>query len=231
MTTIFIKSCQKDFKFLYYCLYSIKKFCYGTFDVVLVIDKGDVLTEEIKALDNFKCYEVSKVGNGYLFQQFVKMTAYEYTDSENILFVDSDCVFKKPVNIDEIVANYIHYYTPYDKAGDAIVWKSATELILEQQVDYEFMRRLPIYYKRDTLIDCTRLFKRDMLQSILTTNNFSEFNVLGAYAYYFESDKYTFRNTEDNQITDDYLYQAWTWGNEEQTKQYINEYKKVLDIQ
>jgi hypothetical protein len=49
----------------------------------------------------------------------------------------------------------------------------------------------------------------------MTSERFSEFNAIGAYAYKFERDKYTFINTDDWTYVPPHAVQVWSHASEE----------------
>ena len=201
MIDIFYKSYSKDFKWLYYSLDSVKKFISGYRKIHIVIpSKEQNLFDRSKLADlNYELHLVDEVGDGYLYQQFIKLTAFEYSDADFIYFVDSDCVFYKTTNLEDLLEDNKPeiLYTDYKDVGDAICWKQPTEKYLGVKVQYEFMRRLPFFYRRDTLIRVAQLNKH-LQQYILSQDQFSEFNVLGQYQFLNEKDNYRFVNTQEN---------------------------------
>lgn len=106
--SIFIKSCEKDFGFLAYCLKSIHKFAKGFEEIVVVIPEGTnlPLTQErvvkVAEPDNGVA---TMHGTGYVYQQVVKMNADKYCKSDFILHIDSDTVFNQPVQAFDTVEN------------------------------------------------------------------------------------------------------------------------------
>lgn len=209
--TIFIKSYAKDFKWLNYCLKSIAKYVTGYSEVIVLLDEGsNTSLHELTELPNkIKIEWVKKEGNGYIFQQYCKLTAHHYTQSDKIMFVDSDCMFYKPVDLSKLELEIL--YTPYTMVGDAICWKECTEKAIKKTVEFEFMRRLPLTYNRSTLENLEN-FIGDLKNYILNQTRFSEFNVIGAYAWFYERDKYSWVNTSTEQFNEPIVKQMWSHG-------------------
>lgn len=202
MVSIFIKTYQKDFPWLKYCLESIEKFVTGYDEIIIVFPEEEQNLQGLKFPPKTAPVWIKEYGNPYLFQQVVKLDANYYTESKYIMFVDSDCIFTKPVNLNDLVIDErpLILYTPYEKVGDAICWKSCTEKILEREVKYEFMRRFPLLYHRDTLINfklfVAEKFNQSVEEYVMSQDRFSEFNALGAFAFMTEQSKYRWLDTE-----------------------------------
>jgi len=225
---IFIRTYKNDLEWLKYCLKSINKFVTGHQSIIISIPEG-----EKHLIDSWNLTSEKVIGwnpttdNGYIDQQINKLLAYKSTNADYILFVDSDCIFKEPVNIQE------HYFmdnlpylmkTRYELVGDAICWKETTESIIGQPLEYEYMRRIPCLFRSQTLknldlyVNCGGLAERSRL---------SEFNLIGAYIDLFEKENYRIIDTEKEPIPSDCARQMWSWSgcNNEDRKQ-IEEYLK-----
>lgn len=106
---IFIKTYPKDHEWLYLCLKSINKYCYGFRNVVIVTDKGgmadlDRIVSKARIRFPVKCFEAEKpeddpkhqwgpTGTGYQFQKAIKIEWGKYSDADACFQVDSDCIF------------------------------------------------------------------------------------------------------------------------------------------
>jgi len=213
--SIFIKSYRNDFIFLSYCLKSIKKFVTGYSEIVITIPEWDLwLFEELMAgIDiDVVVYPVQEYGDGYLYQQFTKMTAYQYCTQDYIMFVDSDCVFTGPVDIwpsenykPEILM------TDYSDVGDAICWKEPTERWIGCLVNYEYMRRIPLTYRSSTM-RALHESRPNLEHEIMDSGKFSEFNVIGIWAHLNEPDNYQFIDTASWEYKPHIARQFWSWG-------------------
>lgn len=232
MIDIFIKSYQKDFKMLNYCLKSIEKHVTGYNKIVIVIPKKD-LHEYNKTIDTMMPIDlqlVNEYGNGYLYQQYCKMIAHRYCESKFIMFVDSDCIFHKPIDITTLIKNDKPeiLYTHYSKVGDAICWKEPTEKFINDTVHFEYMRRLPLIYHRETLEKINALYP-NLESLILNSNAFSEFNALGSWAHRYHSDKYRFENTDNWQYVEPINIQLWSHCRNNSSELEKAEYKKAIE--
>lgn len=230
MTTIFIKSYNKDFKLLYYALKSIQLNVKGNYDVLLMLDNGHELPNHFEIFDKLKVVYVQREGNGYLFQQWCKISAHKHTDSDYIMFSDSDCIFDKEINVDEYISDAKPeiLYTDYSKVGDAICWKQPTEAFIKEPMQYEMMRRNCLIYHRSTL-ESIEQYEPNLKHIILTSDRFSEFNAISAYAWKYEIDKYNFVNTDNWEYTEPKGVQLWSLADKDGDATHKQEYQRSLD--
>ena len=231
MVDIFYKSYRKDFKLLKYSLESIKKNVEGYNNIIILIPERDRELFDTRDMpERTLIHYVDEYGNGYLFQQWCKVSAYNYSSSEYILFADSDCIFDHKINVNDYIIEgkpeILH--TDYSKVGDAICWREPTERFIKQPLQFEFMRRNCLIYHRTTLVALSK-FDSKLEDKIMISNRFSEFNAIGAFAYVYENDKYRFTNTDEWQYVRPLAIQLWSWcesGNDEVHKY---ERKRALD--
>jgi hypothetical protein len=222
---IFIKTYEKDFKWLQFCLESINKFVYNINNIIIAIPQYDYdkFNEilNIKHLhnisNNIKYIVTNDYGDTYLYQQYIKMTSYQYSDADLIMFVDSDVIFKEETNIyDLFIENKpIIYYTPYQHVGIAICWKQPTSQFIGEEQHYEFMRRNCLIYFRDTI--STIHIQYPNLEEIImgsgSSIGFSEFNAIGAWAFKNEKDRYHFINSREVPPKPQTYIQFWSQTN------------------
>lgn len=216
---IFIRTYKKDLPWLQYCLRSIQKFATGYRKIVVCIPENQVHLLKDFNLENVVTCPV--FSEDYLGQQVSKLYADVYCGSDYVLYVDSDCVFTKPCDVSKDLFfndKPVVYKTLYSKVGDAICWKEVTERTLNKKgIDWEYMRRMPILYKSDTindLRDYMELIHNRSIDKYITGQpgrHFSEFNCLGAFAESFCNEDYHFHDT-DYGVEEAYLVQHWSWG-------------------
>lgn len=233
MIDIFIKSYYKDFKWLRYSIKSIAKFATGFNKVIILIPRTDLndfnrLVEIPNGL-NIEIHLLDEYGNRYLYQQWCKMNAHNYSKAEYIMFIDSDCIFYKPIDISKLVENKSKIlYTDYSKVGDAICWKAPTENFMNEPQQYEFMRRNGLIYLRSSLETIHSLVP-NLQDIIMNSERFSEFNAIGAWCFKNEKDKYNFVNTDNWEYEDEVVMQGWTWGDDDFNLSQQNKFKAILD--
>jgi hypothetical protein len=224
-TTIYIKSYKRDLPWLEYCAKSIEKYCTGFHNILLVLDEGMEKPNFIPDEWEIHYWPKYKKCAGYLQQQIAKMSAHLISkkEPEAILYVDSDSVFNTPCTPN----NWTHDNKPillkksYAKlAADRIsykatCWRPITKNITGIDVQYEYMRRMPIIFKTET-IELTRRTILDKLRKIILgeIKEFSEFNAIGAIAELHHSQYYTIIDEDQNPelIPPNTANQYYSWG-------------------
>jgi hypothetical protein len=216
MIDIFYKSYAKDFEWLYYSLKSIKKYLTGYNKIIIIIPEKEKELLNYDLINELNCevYFVNEYGNGYIYQQFIKMTAHKYCKSKFILYSDSDLIFNKEIDLQNLIDDDKPeiLYTDYSKVGDAICWKEVTEKFIGRELDYEFMRRLPLIYHRSTIEKINEEY--DIEDTIMNkfSKKFSEFNAIGAWIFYNEPDNYKLTNTDSYSYEPPIGKQYWSYG-------------------
>ncbi len=230
---IMIKSHKPDFWLLALALATIKKNVTGYTNLILLIPEADKEHFDTRNLpERTLVHYVNDYGNGWLRQQVFKLQAYNYCYSEFILFTDSDAMFCNPVNLQDIVADGKPeiLYTNYNELPDAIIWKPYVEAFIREPVQYEFMRRLPLTYHRATLVAISE-YEPDIENIIMRSDRYSEFNIMGVYAWKFERDKYKFLNTNDWKYIPPMASQVWSHATKEPGADdlHLREYIRTLE--
>lgn len=226
---IFIKSYHKDFQWLKYCLMSIKKNVTGYNNVILLIpEKGKDLFDTRDLPERTLIHYVDEYGAGWLYQQWCKINAPAYSFAEFILFADSDCFFDHKIDLQDFVPKPEILYTEWDKVGDAICWKECTEKYIK--TPYEFMRRNCMIYHRQTLLNLVAYFP-GLERRIMHSERFSEFNLMGSYAFQFEPENYNFVNTDNWTYVEPKAVQFWSHATKEEgaSELQLREYIKILE--
>lgn len=205
LADIFIKTYPKDYPWLKYCLRSIDKFCTG-FRRVVIVSPETKSKEFLDAITGFKINVLpicnpNEMADGYLFQQSVKLHADEYSDAEWFLHLDSDTIFTVRVTPQTYLSDgkFVWMMTPYGRSETP--WQPITEKFIVAPVQYEFMRRFPFLlprwiYKaiRNWCIDKHQMTMQTYI-SVQPEREFSEFNALGAFAWLFHQDKFSWVDT------------------------------------
>lgn len=218
--SVFIRSYKGDIEWLKYCLKSIHKYLKGWSEIVVVVPESQKSYFDQLNLTAEKLYICPDYQNDYLGQQITKHFAFDYCQSENILFVDSDCVFVKETTIEDFIKDGkpCILKTPYESIPEVKFWQDITSRALGFTPEFECMRRLPMMYLKETLknvVSHTQKFLDQPLQSYIKeqpNREYSEFNVIGAYTEKFESDKYYFLDTTKEAFPEQVIVQNWSWG-------------------
>lgn len=165
-------------------------------------------------------FDAAWIPNGYLNQQYSKLQADVFMKGcEYILFVDSDCVALEENSPDIFFGESgksMLMHTPWDKVGQADCWREPTAKALGRTPPYEFMRRLPYLYPT-WLITATKRKIEEVhcckLNNYLTMcGPFSEFNVLGAHAWFTHRDQFEWIDTEEDSLPYHPWKQCWSHG-------------------
>lgn len=198
--SIFVKTWAQDYPWLSYCLQSIAKFSQEFEIVIIVSSEAGIPNPDPTSFQEIILPEPAG-SDGYLWQQIRKLHADLYTDSDFICTLDSDTIFTRAVTpqnyftdgkIDWMMTPYSMVETP---------WKPITEKFLGRPVEFEFMRRAPVVLPRwiyEALRNfCVQQHGRTLEQYIIEQPHraFSEYNAIGAFAYYFHHDKFNWINT------------------------------------
>ena len=221
MTTgVFIKTCLKDLCWLRFCLESISRFG-SRFESVVIVADSDCRKEMDKLPQiGQEVVFVEMWANGYIQQQWVKINADQYTGVDQVLFVDSDCVFHtdffpesftqdgKPVLLKTRYSELLQS----EGGRAALKWKRITQGIVGWDVEWEYMRRLPTMIHSSTLASFRKMIPGLKSQLMaLEFHDFSEFNAIGAFIEKHEPEKYFITDTSvwiPNAVAE----QFWSWG-------------------
>jgi hypothetical protein len=221
LTTIFIRTYWRDAPWLTECLKSIKKHCTGFAGVVVHCDESDVATIHpivMAAGIGRLVHSDPWCRKGYINQQIVKLHADTWIHEGNITFVDSDVIFYAPTTPETFTVDgkirVLH--TPWEKVGDAQSWRAPTRDIVGVEPPFEFMRRLPLTYRVDTLQAFRKLIARHpggtAAERLAGLSKLSEFNALGTFAFTYQHELYCWQDTESVPLPPLTCKQYWSWG-------------------
>lgn len=218
-TAIFIKTWVNDFPWLKYCLASIEKFASGYDEIIVAVETQDINQFENQFGNWMHMIKVIPVINpgidGYMFQQICKLNAWLHTKCDYIQFMDSDCMFTRPVTPDDFIENGkpIILMTKYSSLGGSIPWQKPTETYMGSSVLYEYMRTNGLMYHKDTLVQIS-VYHPNLIWEIkqIRDRSFSEFNFIGAFAHKHVANKYAFKDTETDVWEPFPILQKWSWG-------------------
>lgn len=196
-TSIITITYDRDLEYLKYNLQSIKKFCKGYHENIVVIDDHEndcKKTQEYLESIGQKYYinrEAKKIKKGYIRQQYIKLFSEQYvsSDTDYICHVDSDNIFTNHHNPSVYFANNkpilgIQKWSQIENS----FFKPYTDKTLEYESDYNFMRRMPLVYDFDLfprLREYIINLKGELIDYLNTLKTISEYNLLGAYAFKF----------------------------------------------
>lgn len=197
---LFLRTFSGDHQWIPFLLRSMTKHVRGFRKLIVVQPEGQAFPnaevfaplvdgESVRAirLDHCPVYP-----DDYIGQQISKMRSWEYSDADEICFLDSDLVFVR-----EFTPDTNREYTDcgygdlviegrtWESLGtdQATCWRKPTADLLGQDPPFETMARHPFQYSRSMIQRCyngiggeAALLKFDRI------NPFSEFNPLGNWA-------------------------------------------------
>ncbi len=207
-TSVFIRTYPKDFPWVVYAVHSMRHFLTGCFELVIHVDEQDLPALEVLNLPSAGAgVEVRLIGApvhhpvAYLNQQIAKFRALELCRGDQILFLDSDSWFQMP----STPASFCDGGKPtvlfrdWNLVGNAICWKAPTERAIKSPVPSEFLARVHQLFRTETLWNLERWFLvahgttlLDYIQTLKNWNDISEFNLMSAFAWFYERDRYVF---------------------------------------
>lgn len=222
---LFIRSYIKDFEWLGYCLKSCAKSAKGFRDIHIVVPHGD--QEHLAHLTREKVHVCPKYSEDYLGQQITKLNADNYSDADFICHIDSDTVWTKDVSPSDFIHDNkaIIYYEPYSGIGEC-PWQPIVEEALKWKPDHEFMRKPPhifprwLYPEIRKYLSDTHGMPFDTFVATRPQRRFSEYNVLGAYAWKNHHAEFEWRHPSQDKPT---VRQFWSWGGLEQNRKELDE--------
>ena len=222
---IFIRTYEPDYEWLEQCVKSIDTFATG-FRKVWIISPNNPPAWMLERTKQATAIEIhwrilnDESPDGYLSQQITKLYADHITDyqADYILHIDSDVILTKPVTpLDFFEGDkLVMPYTPY--AVIETPWQPITEKFMDRPVVNEFMRRFPIMVPRWLYPRirefCFKLHKVPLGEYIRSQplRAFSEFNVIGAYAWEYHRAMFHWINTHENPLPEPFGKQFHSWS-------------------
>lgn len=214
--SVFIRTFKGDLDWLPYCLEGLKNIKYDE----LVICTPDV--NEVRQVISTECRLVQSKDrcDGYMSQQVDKLRAWEWCTGDVIMFVDSDTIFYKQVSVEDFIyAGRINLLrTRYSQIETP--WQAITAKAIGYISEWEYMRRFPLVYWRDTLIAINNAFPTLPTYICRQRNRaFSEFNFIGQFIEKWD-ERYNLLDT-NNGLPQEYCKQFRSWDrvNDEVVKQ------------
>lgn len=225
---IFIVTFKRDIEFTIYCLQSIQKFVTGFRKVIIAVPVQDVpLFNGIAGGYPFVVVRGFEevAGKGMMHHEVLVCSADEWCDAEFILHIDSDCIFKEPVNLQN---EYLRDGKPvmlkekFEHVGEVVgPWRDAVTKALGFVPEYETMRRHPAVHPRWLYPKVREAVAahtgKPFMEYVLSCRNefpqgFAEFPVLGAWALKYAPEAHHWIDVTTEPRPTDKLYQFWSHG-------------------
>jgi hypothetical protein len=218
---LFIRSYWKDLDWLQFCLASVERYCRGFREVIVVVPQSTEPWLRRRLLQSTTRIEFCHdYRDDYLGQQVTKLFADTFTDADYICHVDSDCVFSRPTTPLDLVEKGRPrvLIEPCALLGRHRPWQQPTEKFIGYPVFDDFMRQPPFTFPR-------RLYKEVRqyavarhgvdIEAYVTgqpPRSFSEFNVLGAFAWQYCHGDFLWIDISVSEPTEPHCRWYWSWG-------------------
>jgi hypothetical protein len=228
MMRLFTKTYDRDLEWFGLAMLSVLKMCEEDLEWKITVERPDIhrlekIIHEARMKDSYKfkrnisvhilddCFkDAMAIKDGYLRQQWVKMTSYEVMGDGFYWVWDSDVVAVRPFNTKSFIS----------KNGKPIYWFSQFNMMLDgsgkeahQQrmnmmkeildypnVSFEWMRCMPIVVNGQILKHGRTQKEWDKSYDFMLNGRkgFSEFNVIGQFAHLYFPDAFDWRNAQNS---------------------------------
>ncbi len=223
---VLIASYQRDFIWLRHCLRSLKKFSKGFLPPVISVATPDFLGAKMLVNETFPeaSVIVRDFPHGNLRAQISMMECDRLCPGADYTYlVGSDCIVWDEFRPDQFFLDGkpIMLYTSYSLLPPGVPWRPGTSRAMGQDLQYEFMRRLPLVYPKALFEPMRRHIESvhrmpfpSYVQSQIGRGDFSESNIMGAFAYLFRPQLYTWLLTDNGlpELPKNPLGQMWSHG-------------------
>ena len=184
-----LMSYPKDYPWLPHLWASITKYAKGFRRCVLLVEEQDRPPIDlpayvvIKRCRNYRGTEIP----GYFGQCIEGLRAHTYSDADVIWFLESDCIFTRPIDLQADPHWPIDrpnlLYDSWERVGEAQCWRDSTRAAVGFDPPAETMRCHPFIYPRwfvrEVWEGCGKENAlRDVVRSL---GKLSQFNVFGAW--------------------------------------------------
>lgn len=218
---LFIRSYRKDLDWLALCLASVARYCRGFQDVVVVVPRKSEPWLRRAALPRVGRIELCRdYTDDYLGQQATKLNADTFTDADFVCHVDSDCIFARPASPDDFIVGDRPrvLMRAIERLGRERPWHGPTERFLGWPVGFDFMHHPPFTFPRWLYAQVREHavlehgVDLDTYLAAQPPRGFSEFNVLGAFAWKRYADRFIWTESSGDRPPDSPCRWYWSWG-------------------
>jgi len=218
---IFIRTYEKDFEWLTYCLRSL---AVHAPHIPTVVTAPNFSGFEAPVRDNLHFrFCATRHADGYVDQQLCKLWADNVAtvvpDATHVIHLDSDTALVDSLDHVFSEGKPIMLRTPYDDLPrEAEIWRAPTEKHLGFPVAHEYMRRLPLVYpislyaKLRIHLAARHGHEWQRWVDTIEGRQVSEFNLLGAFAYKYHRNQFKWVDTDSQPLPPLVVKQHWSWG-------------------
>ncbi len=221
---VVIRSYFRDFPWLQLALASIHAFLRGYRQVLLILPESSTDRWKESLIPNglpLRLVTCEDYIDDYLGQQVSKLYADEFTDADYLVHLDSDCVFVRPTVVWQDLFREekpIHIYRNRSVRPTIDGWRNSIPNVLGINTKREFMVTLPTIYPRDIYGELRQFvllhhgIKFSDLVLSQRPDQFSEFSVLGAYAFQYMKCYFSWVDADTEPLDDWPCIQFWGRG-------------------
>jgi hypothetical protein len=233
MTTIdfLVVTYPADYVWLRYLFRSIEKYATGFRKLILVVEEREPLPDDLPTYVEVKrCRNYLRRGeapsspgdvSGYFGQSIEGMRAHQHSDAEVIWILESDCVFKRPIDLQNDhnypVARPEIIWRPWEDAGPAKCWADAVRDLLQHEPPAECGCCLPFIYPRGLYRATWEHVGGEtaLVEVVKTGKSLSQCNVIGNYGLILEDmlgeqPAFRSRRCTAEQIARQCIHQFWS---------------------
>ncbi len=225
-TDVFLRSYAADLPWIPYALRSLDQFVTGIRNIIVSVPESDYKAFKSLNLTREKLIvSMAKIKDGYCEQQLDKLWAYEYTGADQIMFWDSDVIAIRPFSPSDLMVDGKPRWliTPYaelvNKDGtSAVPWLPVVIKAIGIEPSVECMRQHPFMVPRQSLLDFEQFMQKshgiplDAYIDAQPDRRFSEFNVLGSWAYFHHPHLFHWINTAKDGVPEPFVRQFWSYS-------------------
>lgn len=197
---VHIRVYRDDIPFFVYSLKSMELYgaVFDGFLITFPFEDEDLVRAATAGLKlNVKLAARNHSAGGVVCSRMDSLLVDEMADADYFYTIDSDTILTRPVTVEDLFRNGkpMLLYDTYDSMPQVKgIWKPGTDKLVGVDAEFEFMRRQGLLYPREAFkglrARLEQVHKKKLFEYALENypENFSEFNPLGAYLYYFKHD-------------------------------------------
>ena len=192
---IILKTYPTDYDWITYCFRSIAKHVTGYRNIIVLLEEQypeppELPSNAVVARSRRYVDTETPTNVGAVIE---RLRAWHYSDAERLLFVDSDCVFIRPIDFQTDPAINIEkpvvLYRTWEEAGRGIIWRAPAAKALGYDPPLETMVGYPFCFSREVMMGFWDFVGGE--KRLLEIGGGTDWNALGNYALDKHADKVT----------------------------------------
>jgi hypothetical protein len=222
---LFTKTWVNDYPWLKLAMKSVLKLSKDVVDWTIIGDEGSrtdleavvhQAVQESKGVLKYRIIEVPElwpeathIGNGYLSQQWVKMTAHKAIPQGYFLNWDSDVIATKKFSSQDFIGKSgrpVYWFSQFnalmtgaDKPAHEQRMQMMREVLQLPLISFEWMRCMPIWLNGQILSHASGQpeWNRAFEMMKRGDHRISEFNIIGQFCHLYYPDAFEWKNAEN----------------------------------